>query len=663
MVSPARFSLAFYNKSGAFANASARAHGSCHNLAVSPPQSGAALRSVSAKSPNDHVNQRAELCNGRRRLSRVAAFGFYFSYVRLEEKKGQPVFEPATQNRRSTAPDVEFFHLVPLRLLEFLRRRARLTLLIMIAAPVPLLAAWLLASPAEIFSREMSWDLLFNLEGAWHLYNGQIAHVDFHNPLGVLSFALTDIGLWLVGVRPQAFLAGALIYSGCVFLAAVSVLWRRLPAPAAAVAVVYITLLALAPINIGDGIASYSFAMAYNRYGWSAIVLLFLILFLPPRRGDDSSWTDQCVGFALLLLLFYLKITYFLLGIGAVIAALALAPHIRKFWAAWLSILALTVTIIAAPANFPYWRDIGEAIASGAIRDDAGEQVKAVLANPAEAALVAAQLLGLFWLWRRGRIGVEVLWIAALAVLGGLFLLSQNAQAGGVPLYFVVSFLLCDGLCGLRDTWRRNADTALRLGVVLMPPAVAVLAMVASLCGYHAKALDPRAMVIADTNLRGLAVPATDSHLLEAFSQGRVTSRFLNAARTDHPRYELSQSEYVETVLEAARLLRARGAGEATQPKIMVLDSVNPLPFILGITPPHNTDLWLDPIFPWLPADEALADVDYVLIPKFPTHSAATDMAIDRYGRYLQSHFAFDSESLSWIVFARTEGRSIAGDN
>ena len=69
-----------------------------------------------------------------------------------------------------------------------------------IAAGVPVLvgASVLLAS-GLVLSREMTWDLLFNLEGAWHIEHGHVPHRDFHDPLGPLSFALTNLGFRFVG--------------------------------------------------------------------------------------------------------------------------------------------------------------------------------------------------------------------------------------------------------------------------------------------------------------------------------------------------------------------------------------------------------------------------------------------------------------------------------
>jgi hypothetical protein len=51
----------------------------------------------------------------------------------------------------------------------------------------------------------MTWDLLFNLAGAWHLRFGHVPHVDFHEPVGQLNFLLTEAGFLLVGPSPTSW--------------------------------------------------------------------------------------------------------------------------------------------------------------------------------------------------------------------------------------------------------------------------------------------------------------------------------------------------------------------------------------------------------------------------------------------------------------------------
>lgn len=206
---------------------------------------------------------------------------------------------------------------------------ARLT----VVAAVPVIAAaWALLSPDRLLSREMSWDLLFNLSGAWHLHYGHVAHVDFHDPVGELNFVLTALGFSIVGPTPHAFLVGVAIITSFLFITAVIVAWRRLPLLPAVIFVVFVSLLALRPANVGDLPTAYSFAMSYNRYGWGAIAILALLLFVPPRIGRRGDWIEAAAGGLLLITMYYLKVTYFAVGLGAVGVALLVSPHIRDRW-------------------------------------------------------------------------------------------------------------------------------------------------------------------------------------------------------------------------------------------------------------------------------------------------------------------------------------------
>jgi hypothetical protein len=145
-------------------------------------------------------------------------------------------------------------------------------------------------------------------------------------------------------------------------------------------------------------------------------------------------------------------------------------------------------------------------------------------------------------------------------------------------------------------------------------------------------------------------VPFEKGGLLDAFSSGHGDYRLLNRARVIPVRYELSPSEYVDTLQEAAALLekpltRCRG--------IVVLDQVNPFPFMLGLPPPRGNNLWSGPGAPVQPADKVFADADCVLIPKFSTYSPWTDTATAKYGPYLDRHYPVRSESRSWILLRR----------
>src|SRR5947207_14745956 len=154
--------------------------------------------------------------------------------------------------------------------------------LALLAAMPTAIAALALLSPHHLLSREMTWDLLFNLAGAWHLQFGHVPHVDFHEPVGQLNFLLTEAGFLWFGPTPRAFLAGVVLVTLAIFATSHFVAWRRLPLLPATIFVVFACLLVLMPANVGDHPNVYSFAMSYNRYGWCAFAVLPVILFPPP---------------------------------------------------------------------------------------------------------------------------------------------------------------------------------------------------------------------------------------------------------------------------------------------------------------------------------------------------------------------------------------------
>ena len=245
------------------------------------------------------------------------------------------------------------------------------TLALLAGVPV-LLALWALLSPRLVLSREMTWDFLYNLSGAWHLRHGHVAHVDFHEPVGQLNFMLTLLGFDLVGPTPFAFLVGVTIVTAVVFASASFAAMRRLPVLPAALFVTFVSLLVLMPANVGDRPDAYSFAMSYNRYGWSLLSILALILFVPPHDGHAGGGIDVVHAGLLLVALFYLKITYFAGGLAFVGLALLISPHIRARLPAWLAIAGLVVANTVAPWNHAYLLDILHAAEAGAVRNSAG---------------------------------------------------------------------------------------------------------------------------------------------------------------------------------------------------------------------------------------------------------------------------------------------------
>ena len=523
------------------------------------------------------------------------------------------------------------------------------------AAQPVLLAAWLLMSPGRVLSREMTWDLLFNLEGAWHIQHGHVPHVDFHTPLGALTFWLTRVGFWMAGPGPQAVLIGQFLVLALLFVLAAVTASRRLPMIPAVLFVVYCALLVVIPVNVGDHPNVYSLAMLYNRWGWSALTTLCLLLFAEPAREGRGTWLDAAIGGLLLLFLFYLKVTLMVAALAALLFALLLSQHVRGHWRSWAAAIAVVAVNAAAPYNHAYLSDIWTATTSGYARLEPGDHLVSLLANKAEYAILGAGVLFLLWLWMRGwtRLSRPA---SGVVVFGlGLLVLSQNSQLGGIPVGIVIFFVIYQILRQhyVGELSLSGIDGLLMIGVLIWP-LLGVMANLTMVAGYHRAATrDARLALIEATNLRGLAVPADAHDLANALE--RTTYRLSSVMRDPPIRDPLTQATYVGTLMEAAALFTSRPGGPV---KILVLDQVNPMPFVLGYPPPRGSELWLWPQHPPRAADEIFGDVDAVLVPKYSTLARSTVFAVETYGDYLSRRFPVREETASWTVLKRTQSTS-----
>lgn len=498
-------------------------------------------------------------------------------------------------------------------------------LVLLAAAGLPtLLAAWAVLSPGLVLARQGAVDFLFNLAGAWAIANGHMPHIDFHEAVGPLNFILTAAGFRLAGVGPAAFLAGEAVALAALFAAAVPVAMRRLPLAPAVTFVLFAALPAIVPLNPGNVLDSYSFAMSYNRYGWSGIGILSLILFVPPR-GRRAAAVDPAIGALLMIAMFYVKITYFLVGLGAIGLGLVVSPHVRAARRAWAGVAALLLANAAAPYSHPYLADVGDAIRASAATVGPGSAIRLIFGNGAECALYATGVLACWLLWRRGLARPGLPAAAAFLVAAGLALLSQNTQAHGLSLGLVIAFLLYDTLA----RHRRTRQTIVLAGL-LLAPALAVGASVTVIAGYHFAASRPATLWMVDrTALAGFAAQRGD-----------------NASRP-----QPAQIGYVATLIEAADLF---AGGRRDAGRLRLFDRINPLPFMLGVAPLRGGYLWWEYGMPPLPADDFLGEADHVLIPKQPSQPALTQFMAAHYRDYLAAHFPHRQETPGWTLLSRT---------
>ena len=368
-------------------------------------------------------------------------------------------------------------------------------------------------------------------------YVGQIAHVDFHDPVGELNFLLTDIGFDLVGVGPHAFLVGAVVMAAALFVAAASAAWRRLPALPAAIFIAFVCLLSLMPANVGDNPNAYSFAMSYNRYGWSCVSILFLILFQPPQPRRWGDTLDIVVAAALLAAMFYLKMTYFLMAIAALPVAALVSLHLRKARYGWMVLAIAAVALAISPFNRAYWSDLVAAADAGQSRDVLTDHINNFLAHAGEYAPYLAGFAVALWMWRRGDAPLRLPVATGSSSWPARRCCRRMAQTHNLPVAVVIAFLFYAVLRERRLHHLHGGSVGL-LAALLVFPLLSIGASAASLTGYYVKVMRHTMPTVESTNLRGLAVPRETPGLLAAFAGTQSDYHLLNRARAIAPRYE-----------------------------------------------------------------------------------------------------------------------------
>jgi hypothetical protein len=512
---------------------------------------------------------------------------------------------------------------------------------------------WLVLSPGVVYSIVMTWDLLFNLDGAWRLYSGQVLHVDFHHPLGTLPFAMTALGFQLIGIKPIAFVVGECVLATTLAVLAISAVKDRLPTLPGCLFVSICILLVLAPVAIGDQANQFTFAMGYNRFGWSAISILCLLLFIEPRGQRDQVWTDLVVGAILIVGLWYLKITYFAVGVAAVALALLTSHHIRRHWLRWCGLLLLIVLLSCAPMNDGYRTDILSAIASGNVHSGRGVLVRLFVFNGAEQIWVLAEIIILLYLASERHATPSDVLIGFFIWISGFFLLSQNAQGAGIPLFIVLALLLYVRLVSWLQstTYQPLTLVPCLMTCALLPLLPVLISTGLTLITYNYRARQSaHTFIVMENRLRGLTVPKDEDNVLDEVAADRYSRDSFSRIRSDGPRvHELTQNEYVKTILELADVLRKRGTAAA---RIVLIDQVNPLPFILGTVPPRGGSLWLGD-GAWQPSEREFQEADYVAIPRFPTLRATTIEGLEAYGGYLSTQFSQRYETPYWTLLER----------
>ena len=514
----------------------------------------------------------------------------------------------------------------------------------------------MLISPGRTYVGQYAHDILIFLDGGHRILHGQVPNRDFHTPLGPLAFLFPALGLSLGGslgaMMPFGTAAFMLIYAPLL----IYVSSTRLRMGWGLGFGLFMALLVITPLNPGESQDRVSFAMFYNRFGWALLGTLFLMV-LPPKSKENHQWLDAIVITTLLLLMFYLKISYAFFGFCFVVGTLLLGPRRT-------ATLSLALTIIGILLVELFWRGTREyisdieaaAAASGALRGSVFTLGRTVLDN-LTASILFASLLFVGWL--RG-----VQWIyfvfAIFMSAAGLLIINQNAQVTEIVTLVPAGLIML--LAPVRSQVQPDYSQSRFAGTLLIIALAAPLAIVnlMTLVYHTVKAVRPpsqnpfEARVDGLITLEGEYTPSAKA-LPEIYRRGGADVETINMLRHARYRQALGQTEYLRTVEDALNLLHNR---TELKGRIFVLDMVNPLNALAKRPPPTGVDAWYHAGRTFNERNHRSADilfkhVDVVMVPKNPVEFTSSRLLDKLYGSYVGANYELKVESTYWWGYGR----------
>jgi len=497
-------------------------------------------------------------------------------------------------------------------------------------------------------------DVFFSLANAYRVSQGQIPHRDFASAWGPLFFLIQAGGLTISGMRPAG-----LAYANALFGAAVA-LWTylavrtRLAAALACALGVYAVLLITAPFPLGFNPLVFSYAMAYNRYGYALLGIILvecMLQMLQPAAGERQGSVRAFSSGAAWALLAFLKITYAVVAIPFLLIWLWCGADRRRRFAALCGGFGLVAAIMLSYLRFDFadmFRDLAEAASGrGLTWQPRSILSPAFLIESIPLLLLAAVITtGKREAPSAGAPGQRTrLWFFVLLTAGvGGFLLSTNHQSNSLPLDGFAAVVLVDQAIARRNT--RGPDRPRRLLAVFL----------GALCFLPLTAMNAVSLAAASWERYRGAKPAAvrlKSERGASLNFGPVESSMTS---------ESGGPPYAEALNDGLDLIRTRtepGAGVAT------IDMFNPFNYLLARPSPRGgmaaaayNYAFSDAAHP--SGERFFGDARYVLVRKysksaqdFPIEDYHVEGLLRTYQPTLDQHFRFIEETGHWILWRR----------
>lgn len=518
-------------------------------------------------------------------------------------------------------------------------------------------------------------DSFIFFDASYRILNGETPHIDFPTVLGAATLYLPALGAWLAGgYGGSVELASALV----TIMAGLAIAHSgvgRYPAGVTS-ALVLIAFLTAVPASIlglpagsthtfigGEAILiteGLSHAMFYNRWGWALLIPMFA--YLAPRTDAADgpvkfvpSWLSDTLVMAIILtFLFYMKITFFVVGAACAVMYAFVNPKPWRTLAVGVGVsLALVLAVgLSLGILGAYLQELWTvAQISGGQSHTLLEVIRQNLA------LMLVTLLPIGALVLEGNFTRRDGLVAGFILLMSIWTIMQNAQLTDI----ITLSVLCG--YGVARLWSSSSS---KLGRYLVVSAFMVSTL--GIVFNRSISLVDQGIASRREEVREPA-PWSDIPALHGvyIAERENSFKLLQQASNDIELWEayhyinrmgrkesMRQGEYMTALMEGMKELRAvMRPGDS----IAMLDMANPFPFLMQARSAKGSYITLDgdrTISESLhPDPEVLfADTDHVMIPKAAMQQHTIQLVHELYDDWLTANYEQREETLYWVRYS-----------
>lgn len=278
-------------------------------------------------------------------------------------------------------------------------------------------------------------DTMHLAELVLRMAEGQLPHLDFMTPIGVLAIAPIAAFVRLGQGLGHAIFHAQIVVALVLFLPVMRVALSRLSGVWPYAYCGFVMLLCLALVH-GEAESSVSISMHYNRWSWALSYIVVPLAVLAPL-GRPRPWLDGGlvgIGMGLLVLT---KVTYFAAFAPAVLVAILARRDMTMLLAAVTGGLAVAAlaTAVAGPAFWAAYLQDLLTVAGGDARAAPGESFVDVIVAPLYMGGSLVLIATVIFLRQAGR---QVEGLALLLLMPGFFYVAyQNFGNDPQWLYLV----------------------------------------------------------------------------------------------------------------------------------------------------------------------------------------------------------------------------------